>query len=156
MCDMRYTQGQIRGLLDIPIETFRAWRDAVPALAQHKGHGPTFTPGDVVALAILTDLVRNFGTRVGTLTDRLDVLFATCHGMSWLSLEPCVVLIDQATVRLVTADDPRRLACDHNVLVMPCSPIVERLRRQLIATEPEDAQGHLQFPLNSLAGGSAQ
>jgi hypothetical protein len=154
-CGMRYTQGQIRGLLDISVETFRAWREAVPALGRHKGHAPTFAPGDVVALAVVADLVRDFGTKVGTLTDRLEELFATCHGMSWLSLEPCVVLIDRTGVRLVSADDPRRLACDRNVLVMPCAPIVERLRRNLIAAEPEEAQGRLRFPLSGLAGGSA-
>ncbi len=84
---MRYTQSQIRELLSISVDAFRTWRDAIPALAQHKGHAPSFTPGDVVAMAIVAELVRDFGMRVGSVGDRFDQLLWTdhmLHGMSKL------------------------------------------------------------------------
>ena len=149
---MRYTQSQIRQLLDIPVETFRTWRDAVPALRRHRGHGPTFAPGDVIALAVLTEAVRLFGVRVGSIGVRLDELFATCNVMSWLALESCVVMIEAERVRVIPADDARRVATEQATLVVPCAPIVDRLRGSLLASEPVDRQGQLQFPPTRIAG----
>ena len=59
----------------------------MPALARRKGHGPTFSPGDVVALALLSDLVNHFGVRVNTVAARLDEVFEACNASSWLVLE---------------------------------------------------------------------
>lgn len=143
---MRYTQSQIRELLSISVDALRTWRDAVPALAAHKGHAPSFTPGDVVAMAIMADLVRDFGVRVGSVAGRFDQLFRECHGMSWLALEPCVALIEADTVRLVDAGAPPHLSPDAATLCVPCAPIVSRLRSALTATEVETVQGYLQFP----------
>lgn len=143
---MRYTQGQVRDLLDVPIETFRRWRDGVSALSRHKGHGPTFSPGDVVALALMADLVNIYGVRVNTLAARLDELFELSHGCSWLTLESCVIVISSEETRMMQADDPRRDAAEGTVLSIPCRPIVQRLRTKLIAAEIDDPQTRLQFP----------
>jgi len=153
---MRYTQGQIRDLLAIPVETFRVWREAIPALARHKGHAPTFTPGDVVALAVLADLVRAFGIRVGSMGARLEELFSACHNLSWLALECCTVLIEVDSVRLTSADDPRRIVGNGGVFVVRCEPIIERLRARLIAAVPDDPQGYLQFPPTGLPTGTSR
>jgi hypothetical protein len=143
---MRYTQSQIRELLSISVDALRTWRDAIPALAAHKGHAPSFTPGDVVAMAIVADLVRDFGVRVGTLGGRFDQLFGECRGKSWLALETCVALIEADTIRLVDAGSPPRPSPYAATLCVPCAPIVSRLRAALTATEVETVQGYLQFP----------
>jgi hypothetical protein len=153
---MRYTQGQIRDLLVIPVETFRVWREAIPALAKHKGHAPSFTPGDVVALSVVADLVRDFGIRVGAISGRLEELFSACHGLSWLALEPCTVLIEANSVRLIFADDPRRIVSDRSVLVVSCGPIIERLRARLTVAAPDDPQGHLRFPPTGMPTGTSR
>lgn len=153
---MRYTQSQIRELLSISIDALRVWRDAVPSLANHKGHAPTFTPGDVVAVAILAELVRNFGVRVTVVSDRVDQLFTACHGKSWLSLESCVVLFEADAIRLVEADDPRHLLPAKPVIYFPCAPIVARLQAALVATEAHLNQGHLQFPPTNVRVGMSQ
>jgi hypothetical protein len=142
---MRYTQSQIRGLLSISVDAFRTWRDAIPALASHKGHAPSFTPGDVVAMAVVAELVRDFGVRVGIVGGRLDELIRECRGQSWLSLETCVVLIEAGSIRLVEANSLLRLPAEASKLLVPCGPIVARLRSALTATESEP-QGYLQFP----------
>jgi len=143
---MRFTQSQIRELLSISVDALRTWRDAIPALANHKGHAPTFTPGDVVAMAIVAELVRNFGIRVGSIGERLDQLFGECRGKSWLALETCVVLIEAENIRLVDAVAPSRPLPDTSIVCVPCAPIVSRLQAALSATEADLAQGYLQFP----------
>lgn len=146
---MRYTQSQIRELLSISVDALRAWRDAIPALAAHKGHAPNFTPGDVVATAIVADLVRDFGLRVGTVGGRFDQLFGECRGKSWLALETCIALIKADTIQLVDARTSSP-STDAATLCVPCAPIVSRLRSALTATEVETAQGYLHFPANAI------
>ena len=148
---MRYTQSQIRELLSISVDSFRTWRDAIPALAAHKGHAPSFTPGDVVSMAIVAELVRDFGMRVGTMGDRFDQLFKECRGKSWLSLENCVALIEADNFRLVDASVVHRRSLDASALSVPCAPIIARLSSSLTATEVDQVQGHLQFPPTSVA-----
>ncbi len=143
---MRYTQSQIRELLSISVDALRTWRTAIPALAAHKGHAPSFTPGDIVAMAIVAELVSDFGVRVGAVADRFDDLFRECRGRSWLSLETCVALIQADSIRLVDAGTSMRLSPNASNLCVPCGPIVLRLQSALTATETELDQGYLQFP----------
>lgn len=144
---MRYTQGQVRDLLGISIDTFRVWRETIPALRQHKGHGPTFTPGDIVALAALSDLVRLFGVRVGTLSSLLNEMFLTCRGMSWQSLSDCVLTFQPNEFNLLTNSSVNQhLYRQQAILSMPCAPIIHRLHNSLSATESPHAQGHLSLP----------
>ena len=144
---MRYTQGQVRDLLGISIDTFRVWRETIPALRQHRGHGPTFTPGDIVALAALSDLVRLFGVRVGTLNSLLNDMFLTCRGMSWQSLSECVITFQSDEFNLLTSSSVNHhLYRQHAILSLPCAPIIQRLHNSLLATETHLAQGHLSLP----------
>lgn len=148
---MRYTQGQVRDLLQIPVETFRTWRDVIPALAAHRGHGPTFLPGDIVALAVMTEVIRVFGVRVGTMREQIGDVFDSCTSLSWLALEPCIAVLESAAGRLVLASDLERSLLDGGAFVVPCRPIVNRLRSQLLDAQPETVQGHLHFPPQAVA-----
>lgn len=149
---MRYTQGQVRGLISISVDDFKTWRKVIPALAAHKGHGPTFTPGDVVALAIVAELVGDFGIRVGTIAARLDRLFTDCHGRSWLALESCLVLLKADEVQLTAAIAPQRELNEQSTIAIPCAPIVARLQSALTDSGSDTAQGYLHFPPTSLTG----
>lgn len=151
MCGMRYTQGQVRDLLQLPVETFRTWREVIPALASHRGHGPTFLPGDIVALAVMTEVIRGFGVRVGTVREQIDDLFESCANMSWLALEPCVAILDSVRGRLVLASDLEKGLQDAGAFVVACRPIVKHLRAQLLEVQPETVQGHLHFPPQAVA-----
>jgi hypothetical protein len=153
---MRYTQSQIRDLLGIPVETFRSWRSAIPALSRCRGHGPAFTPGDVVALAIVAELVRDYGVRIGTVGERLDQLFQACRGSSWLALESCCVLIDTSSVGILQVGELSGREFKRSALVVPCAPIVNRLRGSLAEAEPDSAQGRLRFPPAMVASGRRQ
>lgn len=153
---MRYTQSQIRELLSISVDAFRTWREAIPTLARHRGHTPSFTPGDVVAMAIVAELVRDFGLRVGTMGGRFDQLFRECGGRSWVSLENSVALIGADDLRLVEASLAHRQSPNASTLRVPCAPIIAHLRSALAATEGDQVQGNLQFPPTSIAMQSDQ
>lgn len=143
---MRFTQGQIRELLSIPVETFRTWRGAIQALTQHRGHGPTFTPGDVVAIAVIAELVRDYGVRISAVEDRMDKVVNACHDLSWLELDPCCIVVGRDFAKICILESLTLQNESDPILVVPCSPIIGRLRESLLAAEPENAQGHLQFP----------
>lgn len=149
---MRYTQGQVRDLLQVPVQTLRRWRDGVQALAQHRGHGPTFSPGDIVALAVVSDLVNLYGVRVNSLSGRIDQLFELCHGCSWLTLETCVILIMPDQIRLVPIATYRSDDANGTILMIPARPIVARLRAKLVASEVDEPQPRLSFPPTVLGG----
>jgi hypothetical protein len=153
---MRYTQSQIRDLISISVDDFKTWRKIIPALATHRGHGPTFTPGDVVALAIVAKFVREFGIRVGTVAAQLNSLFNACHGKSWLSLESCIVLVHADGFRLVHADTHNRVSQERTTIVVPCAPIISRLQSALTTTEVETVQGYLHFPPTAISNPNAQ
>lgn len=148
---MRYTQSQIRDLLGVSVDAFRVWRHAVPALSAHRGHGPTFTPGEVVAMAVLTELVRDFGLRVGVMGDRLDALFNACRGQSWPFLAGCAIVLSGDQVRIVDVGAPRGAVHAGAQIIIACAPIVDRLQSSLAATETDDAQGRLHLPPTVLA-----
>lgn len=150
---MLFTQGQVRSLLEIPFETLRRWREHIPALARHKGHAPSFTPGDVVALALISDLVAQYGVRPNALASSFDSLVQACHGCSWMMLETCVAVFDATGVRLLQASDARRDLGEGLILSAPCRPLVERLRARLVDVEPEAVQPGLQFPPVPVRGG---
>lgn len=97
-------------------------------------------------MAIVAELVSDFGVRVGTVADRFDDLFRECHGRSWLSLETCVALIEADSIRLVDNSTSKSLSPNVSTLCVPCGPIVLRLQSALTATETEYDQGYLQFP----------
>ncbi|MEW5997868.1 MAG: hypothetical protein A4S12_09985 [Proteobacteria bacterium SG_bin5] len=149
---MRYTQSQVRGLISISVDDFKTWRKLISALAAHKGHGPTFTPGDVVALAIVAELVRDFGIRVGTIAAQLDRLFADCHGRSWVSLESCVVLLKVDEVQLTDEAAAQGRLSEQTTIAVPCGRIIARLQSALTDSEADTAQGYLHFPPTSLTG----
>ncbi|MBE0580001.1 hypothetical protein [Devosia sp.] len=148
---MRYTQSQIRELLSISVDTFRTWRDAIPALSGHRGHAPSFMPGDVVALAIVAELVNGFGVRIGTLSSQFEQLFEACHGKSWPLLENCVVLITASNFRILEASVAKEHWPSEPTLRVSCAPIIVRLRSALAEAAADQMQGHLPFLPTSAA-----
>ena len=102
-------------------------------------------------MAIVAELIRDFGLRVGMFGDRFDQLFKECRGKSWLSLEICIALIGPDSFRLVDVNEAHRHSPDTSTLYVPCAPIIARLRLALTATEVDNMQGHPQFSPTSLS-----
>ena len=148
---MRYTQSQVRDLLAISVDAFRVWRQAIPALGQHKGHAPTFTPGEIVALAALSDLIHHFGIRVNTLNRSFNDMFLVCRGMSWQSLRSCAFTVDSDGFRLAGTDDLHHFLPQMPTIFVPCAPIIDRLQTELHSTDANHSQGQLTLRPSAVA-----
>ena len=96
-------------------------------------------------MAIVAELIRDFGKRVGMVDDRFDQIFKEHRGKSWISLEICIALIGPGTFRLVGVNEAHRHPPDTSAFYVPCAPIIARLRLALTATEVDNMQRHLQF-----------
>jgi hypothetical protein len=139
---VRYTQGQVRQLLGLSVEGLRAWREAVPALGRHKGHAPTYTPGELVAFAALVVLTRDFGLRISALSERANNLVELCQGLSWVALEPLAIEIGAGEVRLRRHDARDAVPPEPAIFTALCAPLIAGLRDGL--HEP-DLQAPLQL-----------
>lgn len=126
------------------MDTLRAWRSVSPFLAARKGHAPTFTAGDLVALAAISDLVGPFGVRIGAVAEQVEAILIACHDQSWLALADCAIVIEKDGGRL-TRLDASRSAASGAAWVIPCRPLIAGLQATLHAAEAE-VQGRLQFP----------
>ena len=73
-----YTPGQLRDAAGLSAETYRHWKKTLAPLRRARGHSPSFTPGDLVAVAIVRVLTETFGIRVGMLGSVAEPLFALC------------------------------------------------------------------------------
>jgi len=143
---LKLTPGQVRTILGLAPETYRHWRKALPPLAQRRGQGPSFTVGDLVAVAVVKGLVDACGLRVSALQDVSVRLFETCNRVGWTVLERSSLVIDVAGNSVsVTADSPAVSAVSP-VLVIPCAPLMAQLRDKLLHGEALEAQQYLRFP----------
>ncbi|UCI06120.1 hypothetical protein [Mesorhizobium sp. B1-1-8] len=102
-------------------------------------------------MAVIVEIVRTFGLRIGTIAQRLNEVVEACHGLSWLVLESCCVEIGIESAKVSAMEAVMRPVLDTPTLIVPCAEIVRRLRRNLTAVEIEEMQGHFQFPPSVVA-----
>ena len=85
---MRYTPGQLRDAVGLSKEAFRHWKRVLPGFPRAKSQGPVFSPGDVLALAVVRRLTDRCGIRVGQLRVVSRSIFDVCNetpGRCWQS-----------------------------------------------------------------------
>jgi len=144
---MRFTQAQVRQLVGIGEETFRAWRKALAPLHGRVGHAPNFSAGDVVALVAVEWMVRSLGVKIGHLEKVAPSLFAACEKITPISAHSSYVVILREEAKVITYRDLiSRL--DEGGIVIPASRLLNRINAAMV--EPaENAQGYLPFPLTA-------
>jgi hypothetical protein len=125
-----YTPGQLRDSVGLSKEAFRHWKRVVPALASGRGHAPSFSPGDVLASAVLRRLTDAAGVRIGHLADISPAIFELCNASSWDVLQYMCLVIDLQQGTCVAANDLSRPAGDV-VVVCALAPLVKALRFDL-------------------------
>lgn len=148
---MRYTQGQVRELLDIPEQTFRHWRSVIPALRELSGKGARFSPGHLLAIAVLAQLDRDFELRVTKVASGINELFHILAEKPWPALEQMAIELtkDEATIRRPEQITPLTSGL---CLLISCSPLIRALRSKLLESSESEAQGSLQFSPHDLRG----
>lgn len=143
------TPGQLRELVGLPPETYRHWRKALPPLRRGSSRRATYTIGDLLAVSVVTSVVRSMGVKVGHMAPISDQLFRLCNGTPWHAMSQSHFVID-LTSRTVTLEMKAASPAENPAIVVPCGMIIEGLRRQLLPEE-QQAQAHLRFPPTPLS-----
>ena len=139
---MRYSQGQARHLLDLPVETLRHWRKVLPPLHAKHGRAASFAFSDLIALGVLKRISETFGIPIGRMADASVALFDECEGLRWSALATAAFTFDGQAGRIV---DISALSFDEPNLILPLQPILTELRARLLQEGPDD-QPSLRFP----------
>ena len=106
---MKYTPAQAQETLSLSPATFRHWKTALPPLSGRNGYSPCFTPGDLLAMAVVKTLTEDIGIRVGNLRGLAIELFGHCS-QPWAGLERAVLVIDPYRQRVSVAPEMQPLA----------------------------------------------
>lgn len=152
---MHYTPGQLRHTVGLSKEAFRHWKRVLPAFSGGRGHAPSFSPGDVLASAVLRRLTESCGVRIGHLTDVATRIFDICNQTSWDVLADRILVLDLSEHDCLIVANSDRIPVNNTVVVCPLGPVIKALQDKLLrspgsparrppvpAAEPGQAQGH--------------
>jgi hypothetical protein len=149
---MKFTPGQAQETLRLSPATFRHWKNALPPLAGRNGYSPCFTPGDLLAMAVIKSLTEDVGIRVGNLYTVASHLFEECARAPWAGLERLTLIINPSRNRVATLPEAQPIPKDGLAIVLPLRPIVAALRATLLLEQEEISQETLRFPPTALTG----
>ena len=128
---MYYTPGQLRDTVGLSKEAFRHWKRVVPGFANGRGHAPSFSPGDVLASAVLRRLTDNAGVRIGHLSEIAPAIFQICNTSSWEALQQKSLIIDLQERTCVSTNDSA-LPAGELVVVCALAPLIKALQFDLL------------------------
>ena len=141
-------------MLPISQDTYRHWKGALSPLRGRNGYTACFTPGDLLAMAVVRVLTEDAGVRVRTLEPVAPALFEHCNRQSWAGLERSVLIIEPLGARLTSIPETQPLRPEELAVVLPLRPIISALRGRLLLEQMEDQQEALMFPPTAVKGGS--
>ena len=148
---MKFTPGQVQSMLGITPATFRYWKQELPPLHGRNGHTPCFSPGDVLAIAMVKFLTEEAGINVSFISGLAAELFSHLS-QPWAGLERSIVVIEPTRHRVSTAAETQALTIDALTITAPLRPIIASLRERLLLEQPEVRQETLRFPPSSVGG----
>ena len=149
---MKFTPGQVQEALGLSKATFRHWKEALPPLDGRNGYTPCFTPGDLLAMAVVKNLTEEVGIRVSSLRVIASDLFQHCSRNSWAGLERSTLIIEPLRARVSSAPEVQSAPLEGLAIVLPLRPIIAALRERLLLEQPEPQQELLRFPPTALEG----
>lgn len=141
-----YTPGQLRSAIAIAPETYRHWKKALAPLRRGRGHSPCFSSGDLVAVSVIRSLATDMAIRVGALTPIAETLFELCNLSPWPALERAKLVIDIPGAQLQIRPELAEVVSVQPLITIPLSPMIARLREQLLAASDNREQASLLFP----------
>ena len=149
---MRYTPRQLRDAIGISAETYRHWRKALSPLSKARGQGAFFTPGDLVATAVVRAMCSDLDMRVRALSPLADALFEACRKTPWPTLERGYLHLDIQGAAAEFEIDKQHSEKNGVVITIPMRPIIDHLQRHLMHTGVETPQHTLHFPPTTIQG----
>jgi len=151
---VQFTQDQARSLVGISAETLRYWRRVVPYLASKPGKPARFSFADLVALAATREAVGSLGLRISRISLGVDALFRLFAEAPWHSLDGAVAALSPKAAELHYWDDVSRMGLAGPTILIPCGPMVQRLRDELLPSAATEVQQYLPFPPQSVRSAS--
>lgn len=144
---IQFTQEQARVITGVSSETLRHWRKIVPYLAQKSGKAARFTFPDLLGLAVTRQVVDTFGVSIGSVQAQIEALFRILAETPPLALQNATVVIgvEGAFLRLGMEEVSESDLSDP-MLMIPCAPLIERLRECVLSGLSVDPQMNLPFP----------
>lgn len=150
---IQFTQEQARDIAQVSPGDVRAWRKAVPYLADKPGKSARFTFADLVGLAITGKLTGTFGVRISDIGHSVDALFRALAEARPAHLEGLTALVQKTTVRLIpTADLTGRLV-NEPMFVVPFDPFLLEIGGRMMPLMPSSGQVALPFPPQIMKAG---
>lgn len=148
---MRYTQAQVRDVLNLSDQTLRYWAKVVPHLKKRAGRAPKYTLGDILGLAIVKELCDGLSINIGPYSTSLDEMFLILNGTSWLVITNGTVRLSPRSVEFIKASGAFLSEQEYPSIFLPCLPIATKVREKIVAAEPELGQMLLPLPLTPLS-----
>lgn len=149
---MKFTPGQVQDMLGLSPATFRHWKKGLPPLRGRNGYTPCFSPGDLLAIALIKTLAEEVGVNVSRLSGLAIDLFRHLS-QPWAALERSILVIEPTRHRVSTTPEAQTIGVfDTLTIAIPLRPIIASLRERLLLEKPEDQQETLKFPPSAVGG----
>lgn len=129
---MQYTPSQLREAVGLSKETFRYWKRILPVLSTCWGHAPSFSPGDLLASAIIRQLTETHGIRISHLTVVAPQVFNICNQVSWEVLANSILVLDLSENACLIVKKSHDIPIHNTVIVYPLRPLIAMLRNNLL------------------------
>lgn len=150
---MNLTPGQLREALALSQDTFRHWKQTLEPLRGRNGYRPCFTPGDLLAVAVVQMLHVEAGVAVGALQGIAQPLFSLCARSAWAELERCHLVIEVGSGRVTAIRNGHISRAGETVTVhVALASLITKLRSRLLADGTTHQQQSLRFPLVAVRG----
>ena len=151
---IQFTQEQARDIVGVSPGDVRQWRKVVPYLAAKPGKAARFTFGDLVGLAITSELTGNMGARISEIGEGVNALFCALAETGPAHLEGLVAIVERTGAKLVAAKDVTARQFSVPAFVAPCDPIIAEIGRRMMPVAPSSSQPALPFPPQALRTGA--
>ncbi|WP_313573723.1 hypothetical protein [Brevundimonas sp.] len=142
---IQFTQEQARDIAQVSPGDVRAWRKAVPYLAQKPGKAARFTFADLVGLAITSELTGGYGVRISEIGAGVDGLFRLLGDARPAHLEGLVALIERTSAKIFPAGEISERHLTEPAFIVPCDPLLARIGGRMMPLAPGSAQTALPF-----------
>ena len=147
---MEFTQAQARNMTGISEETFRHWRKVVPYLRGKSGKSARFSFFDLFGLLVTREMVTTLGASIADIGGGVDHLFRLLADVRWNSLERATAILDHERAVLLGPEEFAMAQRLTPAIMVPCGPLVQRIRAELSPDNERDLQHPLPFPPQAL------
>jgi hypothetical protein len=128
----------------------RQWRKAVPYLAAKPGKSARFTFADLVGLCAVAEIVNVYRAHIKEIGSGVDSLFQKLADARPPHLEGLIAIIRPEEATLLQLNDVHHKLFLRSSLVVPCDPLILRMRAQMLPFAPASEQAVLPFPPQAL------